>query len=379
MKNDLLCLIEQIDYIKSFFHIVGGTGIPQLNVIYDKAEFSAWKQELQLELEGIHDRTHDKFIWSTLTLLKQGFSGLKDEQSYNELSGSLLAIRKNIDKYYPAEINRTQNDNDKEEQEMPQKSPKVFISHSSQDKDYVSCIVDFLEDIGLTQEQLFCSSIPGYGIPLDEDIYDYLKQQFQEHNLHVILVLSDNYYQSVACMNEMGAAWILQNKYTTILLPGFEFKEIKGAINPRKIGLKLDGDLTEVKEKLGQLKDALAQEFGLASIPDVRWERKRDTFISAISKYREPKQTINDNALKLLLSACEANDGTILKTTDLSGTYIETNSQNFITSQERREIAQWESVLEELVSAGFIETRGSKGEIFVVSKSGYDYIEQLKS
>lgn len=59
MKNDLLCLIEQIDYIKSFFHIVGGTGIPQLNVIYDKAEFSAWKQELQLELEGIHDRTHD--------------------------------------------------------------------------------------------------------------------------------------------------------------------------------------------------------------------------------------------------------------------------------------------------------------------------------
>ena len=54
MKNDLLCLIEQIDYIKSFFHIVGGTGIPQLNVIYDKAEFSAWKQELQLELEGIH-------------------------------------------------------------------------------------------------------------------------------------------------------------------------------------------------------------------------------------------------------------------------------------------------------------------------------------
>lgn len=286
MKDDLLCLIEKIDYIKSFFHIVGGNGIPQINVINDKAEFSEWKQELQLELEDIHDRTHDKFICSTLTLLKQGFNGWKDKRSYNELSGSLLAIRKNIDKYYSAEINCTQNDNDKEEQEMSQKSPKVFISHSSRDKDYVSCIVDFLEDIGLTQEQLFCSSIPGYGIPLDEDIYDYLKQQFQEHNLHVILILSDNYYQSVACMNEMGAAWILQNKYTTILLPGFEFREIKGAINPRKIGLKLDGDLTVAKEKLGQLKDALVQEFGLASIPDVRWEHKRDTFISTMCKIK---------------------------------------------------------------------------------------------
>jgi len=378
MKNDLLCLIEQIDYIKSFFHITGGDGFPRVNEIYDKAEFSAWKQEIQLELEDIHDRTHDKFIWSTLTLLKQGFNGWKDEQSYNELSGSLLAIRKNIDKYYPTEINCVQNDNNKEEQVMPQKSPKVFISHSSQDKDYVSCLVDFLEDIGLTQEQLFCSSIPGYGIPLDEDIYDYLKQQFQEHNLHVILVLSDNYYQSVACMNEMGAAWILQNKYTTILLPGFEFKEVKGAINPRKIGLKLDSDLTEVKEKLGQLKDTLSQEFGLAPISDVRWERKRDAFISAISKSRDVQPPIGDNALKLLQAACEADDGTILKTTDLSGTYIETNGQNFIISQERREIAKWESGLDELLNAGFVEMRGAKGEIFVVSKSGYDYIEQLK-
>lgn len=378
MKNDLLYLIEQIDYIKSFFHITGGDGFPRVNEIYDKAEFSAWKQEIQLELEDIHARTHDKFIWSTLTLLKQGFNGWKDEQSYNELSGSLLAIRKNIDKYYPAEINCAQNDNDKGEQTMPQKSPKVFISHSSQDKDYVSCLVDLLEDIGLTQEQLFCSSIPGYGIPLDEDIYDYLKQQFQEHNLHVILVLSDNYYQSVACMNEMGAAWILQNKYTTILLPGFEFKEVKGAINPRKIGLKLDGDLTEVKEKLGQLKDTLSQEFGLAPISDVRWERKRDAFISIVSKSRDVQPPISDNALKLLQAACEADDGTILKTTDLSGTYIETNGRNFITSQERREIARWESGLDELLNAGFVETRGTKGEIFVVSKSGYDYIEQLK-
>lgn len=378
VKCDLLRLIEQLDYIRSFFHAEGGGGIPRLNVIYDKVEFSTWKQELQLELGDIHDRTHDRFIWSTLTLIKQGFNGWTDERSYNELCGSLLAIRKNIDKYYPAEVNRTQNDNDKEEKEMPQRSPKVFISHSSQDKDYVSCIVDFLEDIGLTQAQLFCSSIPGYGIPLDEDTYDYLKQQFQEHNLHVILILSDNYYQSVACMNEMGAAWVLQNKYTTILLPGFEFKEIKGAINPRKIGLKLDGDLTEVKEKLGQLRDALSQEFGLEPIAGIRWERKRDEFISAISKYRDPQPQISDSALKLLRAACESDDGTIFKTNDLSGTHIITNGQDFVVSQERRELANWESCLRELLTTAFIEVRGTKGEIFLVTKRGYDYVEQIR-
>lgn len=90
-------------------------------------------------------------------------------------------------------------------------------------------------------------------------------------------------------MNEMGAAWILQSKYTTILLPGFEFKEIKGAINPRKIGLKLDSDPIEVKEKLGQLKNVLSQEFGLAQISDVRWERKRDSFIDTITQLKTVK------------------------------------------------------------------------------------------
>mgnify|MGYP004682815603 CR=1 FL=1 len=373
LKKDLLSLIDQADHIRSYFHTVDG----DTNIIHDKAEFSIWKQAILLELENIHSRTHDRFIWSTLTLLKRGFNGWKDEESYNNLYGSLLAIQNNIDNYYSTEISSVQND--KGGQVMSQKSSKIFISHASKDADYVSCIVDLLEDLGLRKEQLFCSSVSGYGIPLGKDIYDYLYQQFQEYDLHVILVLSDNYYQSVACMNEMGAAWVLKNDYTTILLPGFEFNEIKGAINPRQIGIKLDGDSDDVKEKLGQLKDTLLQKFGLSSLSDVRWERKRDAFISTISNIRKPKPTISDSALKILQTACEATDGTILKIITLSGTSIQANGLNFITSQERREIAKWESSLKELVDAGFIEAQGRKGEIFLVSQSGYDYIEQLKA
>lgn len=61
--------------------------------------------------------------------------------------------------------------------------------------------------MGLKESQIFCSSASGYGIPLDEDIYEYLKKQFfDEFDLHIILILSNNYYESVASMNEMGAA-----------------------------------------------------------------------------------------------------------------------------------------------------------------------------
>ena len=94
LKKDLLNLIDQADHIRSYFHAVDG----RINTIHDKAEFSTWKRELQFELEDIYNRTYDKFIWSTLTILDQGFNGWRDEKSYNDLHGSLLAIQNNIDR-----------------------------------------------------------------------------------------------------------------------------------------------------------------------------------------------------------------------------------------------------------------------------------------
>lgn len=309
-----------------------------------------------------------------MVLIKQGFNSWKDEKSFNELQGGLRAIYKNIDKYYP---NSIQNSVLLEESQMVVKKPKIFISHATKDKDYVSILVNLLEDMGLRESQIFCSSASGYGIPLDEDIYEYLKKQFDEFDLHIILVLSNNYYESVASMNEMGAAWVLQKKYTTILLPGFKFMEIKGAINPRKIGLKLDNDLNDVKEKLGQLKDMVIEEFGLEKIRDVRWEQKRDQFITGIMEICK-EQTLSEEALQMLQAACDALDGTIIKTSDLSGEYIQVRDKDFITSQNRKEIVKWTDGLDELVKRGFVEAKGDKGEIFTVSQNGHDYIEQLK-
>lgn len=123
----------------------------------------------------------------------------------------------------------------------------------------------------------------------------------------------------------------------------------------------------------------MLKEFGLLPLPEVRWEKQRDEFISVIAKGGESNPTISDNALKILQAACESDDGTIIKINTLSGTYIQANGQDFITSQERREIAKWESSLKELVDNGFIEAQGRKGEIYLVSQSGYDYIEQQKA
>lgn len=63
---------------------------------------------------------------------------------------------------------------------------KIFISHSSEDQEYVKAFVELLETIGL------------------------------------------------------GAAWILQSEYLSVMLPGFHFHQIKGAVNAGRIAIELN-------------------------------------------------------------------------------------------------------------------------------------------
>ena len=175
------------------------------------------------------------------------------------------------------------------------------------------------EYIGLNQSNLFCSSTSGYGIPLGKDIYEYLKEQFNTYNLHIIFLLSSSYYESVAFLNEMGAVWVLHNSYTTILIPGFTFEQIKGAVNPNQISLKLD-----------ELKKNLQQNFNLNSKPDSRWNKKRDDFISAVLNISKTQShnaiALSEGALNLLneTAIVDAN-GEIHVLKNLDGTTIQVN------------------------------------------------------
>jgi len=138
-----------------------------------------------------------------------------------------------------------------------------------------------LELFGIKRNQLFCSSVDGYKIPLGANIFDYLREQFENHNLFVILMLSKNYYKSPACLNEMGAAWVLRAEYQSILLPGFAFKNVSGAIDPQKISFKLD-DLNERQNRMTELKDKLIDLFALDYADHSIWERHRADFLKKV-------------------------------------------------------------------------------------------------
>lgn len=276
---------------------------------------------------------------------------------------------------------------------MP-KDKKVFISHASKDEAIVRKLVELLEDIGLSEAQVVCSSVPGYGIPLGEDIYDWLAQQFREYDLHVLFMLSKNYYDSIACQNEMGAAWVLKTKYDTILLPGFEFRDIKGAVNPNQISIKLDGNEEVLKQHLNELKDKLVAEFQLTMPSASRWERHRQSFITSVASLPaqedEEDESVDiapvfDNRIKLTPDAEKllregANDpsGRIMVISSLSGTFISANKVSFVHPDGGPRLeAKWMGALEELENYGFVQAVSYKREVFTVTREGYDYADSI--
>ncbi|MBS7255995.1 toll/interleukin-1 receptor domain-containing protein [Flavobacterium branchiicola] len=153
---------------------------------------------------------------------------------------------------------------------------KIFISHSSIDKEKIKPLIDLIEGIGVSENQIFYSSHSSYGISLGENIFERLKRELDE-NVLALFMLSENFYKSPVCLCEMGAIWIKSNKQIPILIPPFDFKSMEGVF-PNSIGFKIND-----KNQLNSFKEQLELYFNLSPISFTRWEEKREEYLLKIN------------------------------------------------------------------------------------------------
>ena len=130
---------------------------------------------------------------------------------------------------------------------------------------------------------------------------------------------------------------------------------MKGVIGSDCIAIKLDGDRSEVKDRLNQLRRELESEFDISDNEDIIWEEARDKFICEINGDVSIKNEnisaipalITKEMKQLLKKVADAPGGQILITSDReSGTYIQIGSE--VVAKEypdRREYAVWEEAL----------------------------------
>lgn len=156
---------------------------------------------------------------------------------------------------------------------------KIFISHSSKDKKYGNILLELLRGLGLNKDEIIYTSNDLYSIPLGKKIYHYLRDNI-DTNVHMVFLVSNNYFKSIACMNEMGAAWLAQKECTVIGIPGFDFncKPFQECcIDSKAMGLIMDNYI-----RITEFKGIVEKEFG-KRIDDLEWQMLLDKYKQSLS------------------------------------------------------------------------------------------------
>lgn len=189
----------------------------------------------------------------------------------------------------------------KQQQKMDNKNTRIFISHSSEDALIGEAFLDFLIVLGVPKESVFFSSQFHTGVPYGKNFHDVVKSKLNECET-IIFLLTPNFYRSSFCMNEMGAAWILDKQIFPILIPPILPQGMLGFIDSRFIAYKV-GDQSHdsifatlkkhINEKSVSTKDNIQCAF----------DKFSNYAASVFEKYVEPMATSTSLpiALKMLM------------------------------------------------------------------------------
>lgn len=99
---------------------------------------------------------------------------------------------------------------------------KIFISHSSKDKELVSMFVDLLiQGFHIDTTEIFCTSDDN-SLRVGEDFIKSIKENLHDSEI-VLFLITQNYIDSKFCVMEMGAAWAFKNNIFPIIVPPLDY------------------------------------------------------------------------------------------------------------------------------------------------------------
>jgi len=90
-----------------------------------------------------------------------------------------------------------------------------------------------------------------------------------------------------------------------------------------------------------------------------------------------PGESYLPDEAKMLLKTAASENGRIVRHRHLGGTMFGAGKSWSSDVQQPRAIATWNNAIETLLLHGFISERGSKGEIYSVTSSGYEHADEL--
>ena len=103
--------------------------------------------------------------------------------------------------------------------------------------------------------------------------------------------------------------------------------------------------------------------------------------VIALSRSAPPQNSVAASLsgdAKSLLIAAKASAGRIMYSRYLGGASVQAGNRDFIEIKNDREEARWKAAIDELRLNRLIEDAGSKGEVFRMTKRGYDIADEIE-
>lgn len=158
---------------------------------------------------------------------------------------------------------------------------KIFISHSSIDKEWIDLFINQILRLGcgLETKDILCTSFEPYGITTGLNIRNYLRNHLNSCD-YVFFMISRNYLKSTICLNEMGGAWVLEKDIKPYLFPSLDFKDMGWLYEVCK-GAKINDEFA-----LDELKDELSEKYkDIKRIKTSEWNSIKKKFINDLNTF----------------------------------------------------------------------------------------------
>ncbi len=152
----------------------------------------------------------------------------------------------------------------------------IFVSHATADSELVEQFVDVvLKSCGLTETDIFVSSIPGMDIPAGSDLLDAVRAEVSDTTL-VIAVITPTYPTRPVCVAELGAAWGVAGKLLPVLAPGIDRDRLDGVLTGMKV------DYLDQEKALDHIAERIETETGRRPVSPASWTRAKQRWLRVV-------------------------------------------------------------------------------------------------
>ena len=270
--------------------------------------------------------------------------------------------------------------NNPEQHARSSTSMSIFISHSSNDVEIAALLVELLRKaLHLSSEDIRCTSVDGYRMQAGATINERLRAEVHDAEL-LIGLITPHSLASAYVIFELGARWGAGTPMIPLLAFGVTPGHLEGPLaGINALDSRDDGQVYQLLEDVAKYLNLDLDKTSsyAAAVNELVKLSSESTAIEEHSSSSTVSPQLSEEAKELLLKAAKSTAGEIIRVRTMGGLVIQAGGRSIVESGDKRSEARWNGALEELLNYDLVNDPTGKGQLFEVTREGFEVADEL--